>query len=66
MQFDFYLYGNDYTITVLEQINDFEQNKREYMLIEEHESYIRGKGYNYNDTTFIRWKLLRDRCHDEK
>ena len=61
MQSDFDKYGDAFTITVLEEITEFAKNKREYELIESHESYIRDKGYNYNDTTFRRWKAAKER-----
>jgi hypothetical protein len=54
MQSDFDKYGEDYTISVLEEITDFEKRHREYDLMEEHKSYIRGEGYNYKDTIFKR------------
>lgn len=62
MQHDFDDYGDDFTISILEEITEFSQNKREYELMEEHESYIRGKGYNYRDTTFRRWKAAKERA----
>ena len=55
MQNDFDEYG-DFTVTILEEITDFKDRKREYELIESHKSYLRENGYNYKDTTFRRWK----------
>lgn len=49
MQSDFNVYGNDYTITILEEITDKEQRKREHELMLSRGSHIRGKGYNYKD-----------------
>lgn len=49
MQADFDKYGNDYTVCVLEEITAYCERAREYELIKEHESYVRGKGYNYKD-----------------
>lgn len=62
MQRDFDDYGDDFTISILEEVTGFENRKREYELIEEHGSYIRGKGYNYRDTTFRRWKAAKERA----
>ena len=56
MQTDFDNYGNDYTICVLEEITSYSKRSREYELMDEHESYVRGKGYNYKDTVFKRKK----------
>jgi hypothetical protein len=51
MQSDFDEYGDDYTVSVLEEITSFENRKREYELMKIHQSYIRGIGYNYKDRT---------------
>ena len=56
MQADFDKYGYDYTISVLEEVTDYAQRHREYDLIEEHKSYIRGNGYNYKDAVFKKLK----------
>lgn len=56
MQSDFDKYGDDFTISVLEEITDYDQRQREYELIESHKSYIRENGYNYKDTVFRRWR----------
>lgn len=60
MQRDFNKYGNDYTVTVLDEITERSERKREYELIESHGSYIRGKGYNYNDKCFLCWKRNKE------
>ena len=49
MQADFDTYGEDYTITYLEEITKYEDRIREYEWMQEYDSYIRGTGYNYND-----------------
>ena len=49
MQSDYDKYGEDYTITVLDEITDKEQRKREHELMLSRGSHIRGKGYNYKD-----------------
>lgn len=65
MQADFDKYGDNFTISILEEITDFKQNKREYELIESHKSYIRDNGYNYNDTTFRKWKAAKEKTNGE-
>lgn len=58
MQSDYDKYGEDYTITILDEITggSYWETSREFELMYEHESYIRGKGYNYKDRCFPRWK----------
>jgi group I intron endonuclease len=62
LQSDFNKYGDSFTVSVLDEINDFKQNKREYELIESRGTYIRENGYNYNDTVFRRWKRAKDKA----
>ena len=49
MQSDFNTYGEDYTITYLEEITKHEDSIHEYEWMRKFKSYIRGAGYNYND-----------------
>lgn len=63
MQRDYDEYGDDFTVSTLEIITTFEDNKREYELIRSHESHIRGKGYNYRDSCFRKW--LRNALNGE-
>ncbi len=49
MQDDFDLYGDDYTITYLEEITDYSDRFHEYDWMYRYNSHIRGKGYNYMD-----------------
>lgn len=49
MQKDFDNYGDDYTITVLEENIDYDNRHKEYEWMEKYQSYVRGKGYNYKD-----------------
>lgn len=66
MQSDYDKFGDDYTITVLDLITDFWDISREFELMYDHESYIRGKGYNYKDRSFPRWKNLRSKDYATK
>lgn len=52
MQADFDKYGEDYTITILEEINNFEEHRKEYEWMKKYKSHIRGIGYNYKDHVF--------------
>jgi uncharacterized protein YeeX (DUF496 family) len=54
MQADFDKYGEDYTISVIEKITEYDKRIREYELMKERKSYVRGNGYNYKDTIFKR------------
>ena len=56
MQSDFDKYGEDYTISFLEVITEHENRFREYDLMKEFKSNIRGFGYNYKDRYFNRKK----------
>jgi hypothetical protein len=49
MQADFDKYGEDYTITILEENVDFKDRNKEHQWMEKYQSNIRGKGYNYKD-----------------
>jgi group I intron endonuclease len=61
MQADYDLYGDKFTISILEEIKIYGDRKREYELIESHQSFIRGNGYNYNDRNFKRWREAKAR-----
>ena len=49
MQKDFEAFGDDYTITVLEENIDYANRHKEYEWMEKYQSYVREKGYNYKD-----------------
>lgn len=57
MQEDFDQYGEDYTITVLEEIWEGPRGEKEYEWMQKLQSHVRGIGYNYKDRYF---------CHDVK
>jgi uncharacterized protein YeeX (DUF496 family) len=65
MQADYDKFGEDYTITVIGKITDYRDISTEFELMNEHGSYIRGKGYNYKDRCFPRWKR-RSEKNDRK
>jgi hypothetical protein len=56
MQADYDLYGDDFTVSILEEITTYEDRKREYELIESHKSFVRENGYNYKDAGFKKWR----------
>ncbi len=49
MQTDYDLYGEDYTLSILDEIYSFDDREREYEWMEKLKSNIRGCGYNYKD-----------------
>lgn len=49
MQKDFEEFGDDYTISVLEENIDHSNRHKEYEWMEKNQSYVREKGYNYKD-----------------
>lgn len=49
MQFDFDMYGEDYTVEFLEVITKYEDRSHEYDWMKKFNSHIRGVGYNYKD-----------------
>jgi group I intron endonuclease len=61
MQSDFNKHGDCFTVSILEEVNDRRQRKREFELIESHKSYIRGNGYNYKDRIFNNWRVAKER-----
>lgn len=52
MQSDFDKYGEDYTITILEEVFNYQDRLKEYDWMVKYNSHIRGKGYNYKDVIF--------------
>ena len=49
MQKDFDIYGEDYTLTVIDKIANYEEKNKEYDWMVKLCSGERGKGYNYKD-----------------
>ena len=49
MQEDFDKYGDDFTVTILDTIQEYEEKDKEYLWMIEHRSNVRGIGYNYKD-----------------
>ena len=49
MQRDYDEYGEDYTFTILDRINDSSEDEKEYEWMDKHQSFVRGIGYNYKD-----------------
>lgn len=49
MQKDFDMYGEDYTIEILDEIKTIESFRKEYDYMDLYKSRIRGIGYNYLD-----------------
>lgn len=49
MQADFDKYGEDYTITILDEIAGYAENSKEYEWMKKFQSHIKGNGYNYKD-----------------
>jgi hypothetical protein len=49
MQADYNRHGEDYTITILDSIENMSEVEKEYEWMKMYESNVRGKGYNYND-----------------
>lgn len=54
MQQDFIDYGEDFSLFVLEEIDEWEGRIKEKEWMEYYHSHIRGKGYNYKDNYFRR------------
>ena len=52
MQADFDKYGENYTITILDEISKPEDWVKEYECMTKNWSAIRGFGYNYKDTFY--------------
>ena len=49
MQRDFNLYGENYTIEIVDTVNSYQERMKEYQAMDKYQSYVRGLGYNYND-----------------
>lgn len=49
MQADYNRHGEDYTITILDSIENMSEVEKEYEWMKMYESNVRGKGYNYKD-----------------
>ena len=54
MQTDFDRYGENYTVTILDEISKYEDRSKEYEWMHKLQSHIRGKGYNYKDQAINR------------
>lgn len=52
MQKDFDEHGENFTLTVIDEIRTYEEASKEYEWMREFKSYIRGVGYNYKDNAF--------------
>ena len=50
MQDDFNKYGEDYTFSILEEIFEHKDRKKEYEWMKKYQSNVRGIGYNYKDS----------------
>lgn len=62
MQADYEVHGENYTLTVLDRIESEEENSKEYEWMKKEGTYVRGKGYNYNDPY---WKNFEKRYESE-
>ena len=51
MQKDFDKYGENFTFTIIDNIQDASQASKEYQWMKQFKSFIRGVGYNYKDPT---------------
>ena len=49
MQKDFDIYGENFTIKVIGEMNSIVESIKEYDAMREYRTYIRGLGYNYKD-----------------
>lgn len=65
MQDDFDNYGEDYSFAMLDNINGWGENDKEYEWQEKYQSNVRGIGYNYQDTKWRHDELAarRSRIH---
>lgn len=59
MQDDFDKYGDNYTVTILEEVVDYNEKNKEYQWMEKYQSHVRGKGYNYKDHVFTSRKKAK-------
>lgn len=49
MQKDFDDFGEDFSLFILDEINSYADRIKDHEWMKKYQSYIRGKGYNYND-----------------
>lgn len=56
MQSDFNKYGDFFVTSILEEVTNRKQRRREFELIESHKTYLREIGYNYKDRIFDNWR----------
>lgn len=49
MQKDYNEHGEDFTLTILDTINDESESEKEYEWMDKYQSFTRGIGYNYKD-----------------
>ena len=49
MQKDFDEYGEDFTLTTLDTIDNPSEDYKEYEWMDKYQSFVRGSGYNYQD-----------------
>ena len=49
MQKDYDEHGEDFTLTILDTINDESEIEKEYEWMDKYQSFTRGVGYNYKD-----------------
>lgn len=56
MQSDFNKYGGDYTVFILDFINNREESKKEFEWMDRYKTYDRNFGYNYQDPHYRKGK----------
>ena len=49
MQDDFNKFGNHFTVSIIGEINNADENVKEFEAMDEFQSCVRGIGYNYKD-----------------
>lgn len=49
MQRDFYEYGEDFSVYILDEITEYKELNKEYQYMQKYNSLERGIGYNYLD-----------------
>lgn len=54
MQSDFDIYGEDYTIEILDRIDSVKEFRKEYDYMDLYKSRVRAIGYNYKDNHAIK------------
>lgn len=54
MQSDYDSYGDDYTISVVDEIEQYHEREKEYQWMKRYRSFERGIGYNYKDQ---KWRI---------